>query len=208
MIQLIKYICYLIVLFLLSCNGSEKKSKTPTTVQKAYTYSVDTSGIVVTWMAYKFTEKIGVSGKFDRIKFSAKKSLTSIEGVLKSSKIAISTGSVNSANAIRDPKLRATFFKTFNTDIIEGEILEAEAEKGTLDLKMNTINNRIDYTYSYKKDTIFISTHLDLTKWNGKNALEALNKECYDLHKGPDGISKLWPDVAVTIKLPVNRNAL
>jgi len=203
-----KYIGYLIVLFLLSCNGSDKKPKLPTTVQKAYVYSVDTSGIKVTWTAYKFTEKIGVRGKFDRIKFSAKKSLTSIEDVLKSSKIIISTGSVNSANAIRDPKLRATFFKTFNTDTIEGELLEAEAEKGTIDLKMNTINNRIDYTYSYKKDTIFISTHLDLTKWNGKNALEALNKECYDLHKGPDGISKLWPDVAVTIKLPVNRNAL
>ena len=73
MSQLIKYICYLILLFLLSCNGSDKKSKGPTTVEKAYTYSVDTSGIVVTWTAYKFTEKIGVSGKFDRIKFSNKK---------------------------------------------------------------------------------------------------------------------------------------
>ncbi len=206
--QLVKYICYLILLFLISCNGSDKKSKAPKTVENTYTYSIDTSGIMVTWTAYKFTEKIGVSGTFDRIKFSAKKKSSSIEDVLKSSEIAISTGSVNSANAIRDPKLRATFFKTFNTDTITGTILEAKAKKGILALKMNSVNNLVDYTYSYKKDTIFISTHLELKKWNGKNALEALNKECYDLHKGPDGISKLWPDVAVKIKLPVIRDIL
>jgi hypothetical protein len=208
MIQPVKYICYLIVLFLLSCNGSDKKSKAPTSVEKVYTYSIDTSGIVVNWTAYKFIEKIGVSGRFDTIKFSAKKSLTSIEDVLKSSRIAISTSSVNSANGIRDPKLRATFFKTFNTDTIQGEILEAEGEKGLLALKMNKINNLIEYTYRYSKDTIFISTHFDLIKWNGKNAVEALNKECYDLHKGSDGISKLWPDVAVKIILPVKRDIL
>ena len=208
MIQLIKYICYLILLFLLSCNGSDKKTKAPIKIEKTYTYSIDTSDIVVHWTAYKFIEKIGVSGRFDTIKFSAKKSLTSIEDVLKSSRIAISTGSVNSANGIRDPKLRATFFKTFNTDTLYGEILEAKEGKGLLALKMNTINNLIDYTYSYKKDTIFISTHFDLIKWNGKNAVEALNKECYDLHKGSDGISKLWPDIAVKIKLPVKRDIL
>ncbi len=208
MIKLVKYICCLVVLFLLSCNGSDKKSKTPITIEKAYTYSIDTSGILVNWTAYKFTERIGVSGRFDTVKFSAKKSLTSIEDVLKSSRIAISTGSVNSANAIRDPKLRATFFKTFNTDTIHGQILETEGEKGLLALKMNTINNLIEYTYRYTKDTIFISTHFDLIKWNGKNAVEALNKECYDLHKGSDGLSKLWPDVAVKIKLPVKRDIL
>jgi hypothetical protein len=208
MIKLVKYSCCIVVLFLLSCNGSEKKSKEPTKVEKAYTYSIDTSGIVLHWTAYKFIEKIGVSGRFDTIKFSAKKSLSSIEDVLKSSRIEISTGSVNSANGIRDPKLRATFFRAFNTDTLHGELLEAEEGKGLLALKMNTINNLIEYTYRYTKDTIFIYTHFDLIKWNGKNALEALNKECYDLHKGSDGVSKLWPDVAVKIKLPVKRDVL
>jgi hypothetical protein len=197
-----------ILLFLLSCNGSDKKPKAPTKVEKTYTYSIDTAGILVNWTAYKFTEKIGVSGRFDSIRFSTKKSPTSIEDLLNSAKIGIKTGSVNSANAIRDPKLRAIFFKAFNTETIEGELLEVEEDKGVLALKMNMINNLIDYTYSYTKDTIFISTHFDLTKWNGENAIQALNKECYDLHKGSDGISKLWPDVAVKIKLPVKRNAL
>ena len=37
MMQLVKYICYLIVLILLSCNGSDKKSKAPATMEKTYT---------------------------------------------------------------------------------------------------------------------------------------------------------------------------
>ena len=82
---------------------------------------------MVNWTAYKFIEKIGVRGRFDSIDFSNKKSLTSIEEVLKNSRIAISTGSVNSVKAIRDPNLRASFFKTYT---IEGKILEDEAEKG------------------------------------------------------------------------------
>jgi len=114
---------------------------------------------------------------------------------------------VNSYNAIRDPKLRQTFFKIFNTDTIKGQIMEVDVKKGLLSLQMNSINKLTSYSYNYTNDTLIISTHLDLTKWEGKTALETLNKECNDLHKGPDGISKLWPDVVVKIKLPIKRIA-
>ena len=160
----VKYIYYFIGLCLISCNGSDKKTKASTRVEKAYSYSIDTKGVLVNWTAYKFTEKIGVSGRFDSIKFYADKNLTSIEELLKSSKIAIKTSSVNSANVIRDAKLRGTFFSVFNTHTIEGEIVKVEGNSGVLALKMNSINNLVDYTYSYTKDTIFISTHFDLTK--------------------------------------------
>jgi hypothetical protein len=204
MLQLVKYLIYLILaLFIFSCNSSEKKSLKDTTIQKTYNYAIDTSGIQVLWTAYKFSEKVGVSGRFDSVLCSSDKNATSIEALLKSSKISISTNSVNSYNAIRDPKLRQTFFKIFNTDTIKGQVIEVDDKKGLLSLQMNGINNITSYSYNYKNDTLIISAHLDLTKWQGKTALETLNKECYDLHKGPDGISKLWPDVAVKIKLPI-----
>jgi hypothetical protein len=161
----------------------------------------------VLWTAYKFSEKVGVSGRFDSVLCSSDKNATSIEALLKSSKISISTNSVNSYNAIRDPKLRQTFFKIFNTDTIKGQIMEVDVKKGLLSLQMNSINKLTSYSYNYTNDTLIISTHLDLTKWEGKTALETLNKECNDLHKGPDGISKLWPDVVVKIKLPIKRIA-
>ncbi len=68
---------------------------------------------------------------------------------------------------------------------------------------MNDISNDVEYDYTLKNDTLFLSTHLDLYNWKGEKALKSLNKECYELHAGLDGISKLWPDVDVTIKLPV-----
>ncbi len=48
-----------------------------------------------------------------------------------------------------------------------------------------------------------LSIHLDVLLWNGEEALKTLNKECYELHTGTDGISKLWPDVDVVLKIPV-----
>ena len=64
-----------------------------------------------------------------------------------------------------------------------------------------TISNK--YAYEVKNDTVIISLSLDLTKWDGQEAVKELNKECYELHIGNDGISKLWPDVSVNIKLPI-----
>ena len=206
MLQLVRYLIYLIsAVLVFSCNTSEKKSSKDITTQKTYRYSVDTSGVKVLWTAYKFTDKIGVSGTFDSVLCFSDTNAPSIEALLKSSKISISTNSVNSYNAIRDPKLRQTFFKSFNTDTIKGQIMEVEETKGLLALQMNSITNLTNYTYNYINDTLTISTHLDLTKWNGKTAIDTLNKECYDLHIGSDGISKLWPDVDVKFKLPIKR---
>jgi hypothetical protein len=73
---------------------------------------------------------------------------------------------------------------------------------------MNTMSHPLDYTYSFKNDTIVMLAQLDLNTWNGEEAMNSLNKECYDLHKGTDGISKLWPDVDVLIKLPVTKTAI
>lgn len=204
MLKNVKYLsCLIFIFFVFSCHTKEKKSSKETITN---TYKVDSSGLIVLWTAYKFSEKVGVSGRFDSILFASDKNTTSIEALLKSSKISISTNSVNSFNAIRDPKLRQKFFKILNTDTIKGKIMEVKSEKGLLSLQMNGVNNLTKYDYSYKNDTLYISTHLDLTKWNGKKALETLNKECYDLHIGSDGISKLWPDVAVKIKLPIIRS--
>lgn len=35
--------------------------------------------------------------------------------------------------------------------------------------------------------------------WNALEALAALNKVCFELHKGPDGVSKTWEEVAIEV---------
>lgn len=186
-----------------SCNTSGKKKKDNQVVEKIQTYSIDTSGLSLKWTAYKFTDKLGVSGTFDSIVLNTKNNSGTIEILLRDAEMIIPTALVNSANQIRDPKLRTAFFKVFNTDTIRGKILDAEQGIGSLELKMNNLSNDLKYTYSLKTDTLFLNTHFDLMQWNGEAALKSLNKECYDLHIGNDGISKLWPDVDVSIKFPI-----
>jgi polyisoprenoid-binding protein YceI len=205
-----KKLIYLLMPFMiLSCNNSKKKSlDTNTDVKTTETkaiYSLDTSGTIIDWTAYKFTEKVGVKGRFDNVILSPKTKSGSIENILLDSKVTINTMSVNSGNDIRDPKLKESFFKVFHTDTIKGQILKVDQNNGILSLKMNNISKDIPFKYMVKTDTIFIDTTINLTDWKGEEAMNSLNKECYDLHKGTDGISKLWPDVSVNIKLPVNK---
>jgi len=196
----------LILSIVVSCNNSEKK-KTETLEKEqsaqVYSYAIDTAGVSVLWTAYKFTDKLGVSGAFEDFKLFLVNNAESIETLLEKSEIVIYTESVNSNSEIRDPKLRASFFKVFNTDTIRGVITESNQGKGLLDLEMNNSAIPLDYLYSFKTDTLFLSATVDLKKWNGQQAMQSLNKECYDLHKGPDGISKLWPEVDIQIKLPI-----
>lgn len=206
--QLLRYSLSMIFVFLIfSCNTSEKK-KVPqqdegTRVQSTQNYSIDTTGISIKWTAYKFTEKLGVSGIFDQFALNLKNDHGSLETLLEDAEITIHTVSVNTGNEIRDPKLRTFFFKVFHTDTIFGKILDTEQGKEALELKMNNITNDVAYTYSLKNDTLILTTHLDVMQWNGTEALKSLNKECYEVHTGIDGVSKLWPDVDVVLKLPI-----
>ena len=195
-------------IIVLSCNTTEK-NKTKSTADKPteemYSYTIDTTSISVGWTAYKFTDKVGVPGTFDKISFSNKNASGSIEKLLNKAQLSIQTASVNSNNTIRDPKINTFFFKTFNTPEITGTILSAKEGEGIVKLNMNRTNRETPFTYSIENDTIQLFTNLDLSHWNGGEAITSLNTECYDVHKGADGISKLWPVVDVIIKLPVRK---
>lgn len=204
----------LLMLFLMisSCNDSEKTTTNTTSNQyhilELQKYDIDTSAISILWTAYKFTNKIGVSGTFDTYTLDTKNSSGTVEDILNKSKLSITTASVNSSNAIRDFKLDTYFFKAFNTSEIRGTITKAKESEGIINLKMNRTTKKIPFTYAIEKDTIRLFTNLNLTHWNGEEALKILNTECYELHKGTDGISKLWPDVDVVIKIPVNKTLI
>ncbi|MGB7843172.1 MAG: YceI family protein [Salinimicrobium sp.] len=199
----------ILLLTIFSCKNEKEKEATinqnVNNVIETQTYSIDTSGVAIQWVAYKFTERAGVKGVFKDFKLSSKEEAKSVEDLLQNSNVIINTNSINSGEKIRDDKLRTYFFKVFHTDTISGSILSASNGKGSLALKMNGIQNEMDYNYSFNKDTLALTAVLDLKKWKGEEAIKTLNKECYELHTGPDGVSKLWPDVSIEIKLPIQK---
>lgn len=192
-----------------SCNDSENRignrPLNQNELSEQLKYSIDTTGISILWTAYKFSNKTGVSGTFSNYTFENKKAIGTVENILNKSKLSIFTSTVNSGNPIRDFKLDTYFFKAFSPSEIKGTITEVKKDEGIINLKMNHTSKKIPFTYSIKKDTIRLFTNLNLNYWKAEEALKTLNKECYELHKGTNGISKLWPDVDVVIKIPMHK---
>lgn len=201
----------LIILTLISmtfaCNTRKEQHKTPefssSETSLKNQYSVDPSAITIRWTAYKFTTRVGVSGTFTKATFQNKNSIGTVDALLKESRLRIPTASVYSNNEIRDPKLRDVFFKTLDTHEIIGNIKTAKDSRGKVSIRMNSLDNEVPYSYSIEKDTLLIKTHVDISDWNGNIAIQKLNEACDELHKGADGLSKLWPDVQIDIKIPL-----
>lgn len=167
-------------------------------------YLLNTDSIALQWTAYKTTQRIGVSGSFDSISINSEKTSGTIIELLTNTKIKISTASVNSNNEIRDPKIVAFFFGKF---AVPNEILanvdSANAEKAYISITMNGVTKPVEANYTVKDNILEIIANVNTPDWNAEAGLAALNNECEDLHKGKDGISKLWPEVSVAIRCPL-----
>jgi len=194
-----------------SCNSFDRKevkqseAKTPEAVQEKSSYLVD-GKIVIDWTAYKFTEKAKVGGTLDSVKLTLANESGDVADLLTGAQIEIFTGSVNSNNEARDLKIVNYFFETFNTEVIKGKVLSVSTDDGTMELVMNNISQEVDYTYNVEGDTLHLTALIDLLNWNGDAALNSLNEVCYELHKGSDGISKLWPNLTIDVFLPLKRS--
>ena len=67
-------------------------------------------------------------------------------------------------------------------------------------ITMNGETNDIpmDITIADERRVTLVGT-MNLKDWNALDALASLNKVCFDLHKGADGVSKTWEDVAIEV---------
>ncbi|TGL77641.1 YceI family protein [Leptospira yasudae] len=170
-------------------------------------YSYDHASTKFGWKAFKFTEKTGVGGSFDKIEVAGTPSGTSVDKVLKGIKFTIDPNTVNSGNNDRDAKIKSAFFYPLKQNgKIEGKVVAVELNsdktsgKGAIELKFNGVSKKLDVTFSLHEGAhLSANAKLDLATWKALGAVEALNKVCLDLHKGKDGVSKLWPEVELTI---------
>lgn len=206
----LKLAVFLLPIFLLSsCNNSQSNFFTDWTNQEdnteGYQYSLEDFGMSIAWTAYKFTDKVSVSGTFQDYTLNEKNSSGSIEYILSGLQLAISTESIVTTNAIQDFKIKSYFFKVFNTSTITGTVINASEGVGDILLVMNNMSYKTPYSYSLKDDIIVLSTHLDLKNWEGEEAIAELNQQWSGNHKGTDPILNLWPEIDVTIQIPVNK---
>jgi len=194
--------------FFIGCdNQVGNKTNDPETEkadESACIYSVVKDSTSINWTAFKTNDRVGVKGHFDVFKVWLPKDVKSPTEALVGTAFDIGTKSINTGNAERDPKLVKFFFDTLTDGhIIKGEIVSADGNEnegnGLIKLMFNGSTNEIPYTYQIKGNKIYLKTGINLDEWDGSKAVKSLNTECYDLHTGADGVSKLWPDIEIEV---------
>ncbi|MFP5471311.1 MAG: YceI family protein [Bacteroidia bacterium] len=194
---------------MMACSNEEKTEQTPVVEEvkkEACTYAYDASTTSVNWTAYKLSSKDAVKGKFDSVVVENVTVSEIAEDVLVGANFIISTSSLNSGDAERDPKIINSFFNVMKeTSVITGNILEAKNGDAKIRLTMNNVSLEIPAKYEVIENELKLKTTLNIPDWGAQNALDALNKVCSVRHTGPDGVNKLWPNVEVVVSTTLKK---
>jgi polyisoprenoid-binding protein YceI len=175
-------------------------------VQECY-YTINESSVQVNWVAYKFTDKTPVEGGFDEVKITGFQTLNSLDKLINGLSFEIPVSSLNSNNPERDEKIKKTFFGNLKeTPMLKGYVVSVNGDELVLSLSMNGLTKEVVGKSTYANGVYSFSAKLDLNIFNAGAAVEALNKLCYDLHIGADGISKLWDEVEIRFQCTFNED--
>ena len=187
------------LILLLALTAGACKEKTPETC--TYEYSHDTTEF--TWTAYKFTEKLGVSGTFDEIKTAPPAPASSLYGSIDGLTFVIPVAGLNTGKPDRDQKIIGQFFHRLGPGreirgIVTG--IDAGANIASIEITLGSQTRTVSAPLEVLDEgSIEVTAQMNLADWQALDALKNLNKACYEEHKGEDGISKLWPDVSLKI---------
>ncbi|NJX14937.1 YceI family protein [Tamlana crocina] len=186
-----------------SCKENKKDNQTPETENiQSEKFIVKPEATSVKWTAYKTTDKVGVNGTFTTLNFDSK-SGNSAQEALNNLEFSIPISSLftNDATNTRDAKIKDAFFGSMiNTELLKGKIEYSIGGACNASLTMNGVTHNIPLNIDIQEERrITLTGTMNLKDWNALEALEALNKVCFDLHKGADGVSKTWEDVAIEV---------
>ncbi|MDF3820786.1 YceI family protein [Leptospira sp. 96542] len=191
-----KFFCYFLILSFFITNS-------PVFSEENCVYEYDPKQTKLEWTAFKFTERTGVKGTFDQISVSGKTKASSVHEIVTKLQFKISTSSINSSVADRDEKIKKNFFGSHKSGkFITGKVSELVGiEKGSakLNLQMGASKTNIPVQFEWKGDTVEMVGTVDVVTLGLTEGLSKLNAVCSELHKGTDGVSKLWPTVDVKV---------
>lgn len=199
-------VALLLTSILSSCR--EKESSVLPGVSENCTFSYNHETTELKWTAFKFTERIGVSGTFDNITVKNTSPASSPPAVFRNAAFSIKTDSVNSANAERDAKISASFFGIMKENgSITGRVKKITPSTAAIEIEVNNVSRVVDFNYKVVEETgLEAYTTIDLADFKALKSVNALNEVCSELHTGKDGVSKLWPDVELRIFSRLDKN--
>ena len=200
-----KKILLVITVFAISFSSiscKEKASKDKKTEKQEQTFTVDANKSEVNWTAFKTTDKVPVKGKFTKLTIKNSAPGKTFADALNGTEFSIPVSSLFTNNPDRDHKLKTIYFGIMkNAEIHSGTIHIDTPQSGYVDFSMNGIIEKLPFSYSANETSLQIKTIMDTNTWQAQTAIASINKACYELHKGADGVSKTWSDVAIDISV-------
>lgn len=186
-------------LVMTACKGETETNDEPKDAAKvACFYSYNDGATTFEWTAFKTNDKLPVKGGFNEIIVESEASDDPI-AVLESITFSMKTSSVETNDESRNGKVAKFFFETIKTPTIEGKVKSIGKDgKATISVTMNGITVDVKGNYTLKDGDFSFTSTIDVSSWNALGGITALNKECNELHKGKDGVSKLWSEVALS----------
>ena len=182
-------------------------------VAQKCTYSIDPHTVHVNWTAFKTTQKVRVAGSFTEVTvtgdLTSSKSLASLLNQLDAEINLTSVDKLNTGNAARDKTLFEKFFSLIKVKpVMKGKLRKTKGtdEKGDVNLVLSMNHKTLSVPMSYTRDdkgALTIKGAIDVNDFGLSGALANLSKACFDLHKGPDGVSKTWPEVEIQLQANV-----
>ena len=188
-----------LTLVLSSFSGeASNESNHSETIQKENNIQIVEKSVDVNWTAYKTTDKLPVKGVFSDTKIETQFNKgTSPEEILNDATFKIDVSNLSTGNADRDVKLKTLFFGIMeDSGNISGQLSYSNNE-WSVNLTMNGVTIKVPVNTTFENNEFHLKSNIKIGEFNALTMLDNLNKACFELHKGADGISKTWEEVDV-----------
>lgn len=202
---------FMIAVGFIACSGNHNTANEEAEAgnelsQENCVYTYTEGSLNVKWTAFKTTEKVGVSGSFDTISVNGIQTSNSATEMFANADFSIPVSSINSSNPDRDKKILEHFFGTMvETSTLNGKVLGMTDSDCSVLINMNGVADTCVFNLSKNDTAVSLVGVIELANWNALQSANALNTVCFDLHKGADGVSKLWPDVKLEITAGITK---
>lgn len=191
-----------IIITLSSCKSESKKEDAD---KVAAPFALKYAKNDIHFTAYKTSEKIPVGGQFSEIEIVSGGTGNSVKEAINNTEFSIPVSSILTKDSSRDYKIKKFFFGVMsNTDLLSGKLLISDGSNGIAKITMNGETKDVPFTYTIVDKIFNMQATIDVNNWNASAALASLNKVCEDLHKGSDGVSVTWSEVALNITSTFN----
>ncbi|MBL7715167.1 MAG: YceI family protein [Bdellovibrionales bacterium] len=168
--------------------------------------TVDPKLIKSEWTAFKFTEKKAVKGSFSKTEITLPKDPKNLSTLILGTQAKIDGRSVETGDPGRNANIASGFFeKMKGGPEIRVSFTSVKKNQVKAQLKMNGSTRTVTFKMIENDKEVLLESTIDvLEDLKASAPFESIQALCKDLHKGADGISKLWTTVDLKITLPTH----